>query len=109
MKTTPILLTVALGGLLYLNPALAQEAAKGKSGEAIYKESCASCHPNGGNVIKPKDILKGSKHLKNDKVFTAWLRKPVQPMPPFPASKISDTEAAALYGYIVEQLKGAWK
>jgi cytochrome c6 len=109
MKTTPVIATVALGALLTLNPLLAQEPAKGRSGEAIYKESCASCHPKGGNVIKPKDILKGSKRMKDAKVFLAWLRKPVQPMPPYPASKISDGEAEALYAYIVEQLKGAWK
>jgi cytochrome c6 len=87
----------------------AQNESKGKSGEALYKQYCAGCHPKGGNVIKSNSVLKGSPYLKNEQKFAAWLRKPVQPMPPFPPAKISDAEAKDLLTYILEQLKGDWK
>jgi cytochrome c6 len=79
------------------------------SGEQLFKEQCSACHPNGGNVINPHKPLKGSPKLKTFAAFLSWIRKPVQPMPPFPPSKIPDQQAKKLYDYILKQKKSEWK
>ena len=38
--------------------------AAGDAGEAVFKAKCASCHPDGGNIMKPKATLKGIKDSK---------------------------------------------
>ena len=86
-----------------------QETAKSKTGEEEFKENCSSCHPNGGNVIKPEDTLKGSNTLKDFETFLSWIRKPVQPMPTFSASQLSEEQARQLYDYIVKASKSEWK
>jgi cytochrome c6 len=109
MKFIVFIFSVLLLSIIFICPGMAQESSKSRSGDAIYAENCIGCHPGGGNVIKPRDVLKGSPHLKSEQKFAAWIRKPVQPMPPFPLAKISESEAKVLYVYILEQLKGAWK
>ena len=86
-----------------------QETVKSKIGEEEFKENCSSCHPNGGNVIKPEDTLKGSRMLKDFETFLSWIRKPVQPMPAFSASQLSEEQARQLYDYIVKASKSEWK
>jgi cytochrome c6 len=86
-----------------------QVSAKSKIGEEVFKKNCSSCHPNGGNVIEPEDTIKGSPKLGDFKTFLSWIRKPVQPMPTFSASQISEEQAKQLYDYIVEASKSEWK
>jgi len=109
MKKSGFVFCFLLLILFSISTAFSQDGPKGKSGEDLYKQYCAGCHPKGGNVIKPKDVLKGSSRLQDEQKFVAWLRKPAQPMPPFPSAKISDSEAKDLLTYILEQLKGDWK
>ena len=55
--------------------------------------------------------LKGSTKLADSETFLAYVRDPklpdgkAGPMPAFPASKISDSDVNALYGYIVHELE----
>jgi cytochrome c6 len=86
-----------------------QVSAKSKIGEEEFNKNCSSCHPNGGNVIEPEDTIKGSPKLGDFKTFLSWIRKPVQPMPAFSASQISEERARQLYDYIVEASKSQWK
>jgi mono/diheme cytochrome c family protein len=86
-----------------------QDTAKTKSGEEEFKANCSSCHPNGGNVIKPGNPIKGSKKITNFKKFLSWIRTPLQPMPPFAPSMISDKQAKKLYDYVVNASKSEWK
>jgi cytochrome c6 len=109
MKKSEFVFCSLLFTLFAVSTAFSQDGPKGKSGEVLYKQYCAGCHPKGGNVIKSDKVLKGSSYLKDEQKFAAWLRKPVQPMPPFPPAKISDAEAKDLLTYILEQLKGDWK
>jgi cytochrome c6 len=71
-------------------------------GEAIFKAKCASCHPNGGNVIKASETLKGLK--KPDKIIKK-VRKGGGGMPAFDAKAISDADAKLLSDYIIKTFK----
>lgn len=72
------------------------------SGEAIFKAKCASCHPDGGNVIKPKETIKG---IKNSKKIIKQVRKGGGGMPAFDAKAISDADAKLLADYIMKTFK----
>ena len=110
MKRIALVLSAAAICVALLSVAgFGQEAAKSKIGEEEFKENCSSCHPNGGNVIKPEDTIKGSPMLKDFETFLSWIRKPVQPMPTFSASQISEEQAKQLYDFIVEASKSEWK
>jgi mono/diheme cytochrome c family protein len=84
------------------------------AGAKLYAESCASCHPNGGNVVAAELPLKTSKKLSSAADFTAFLRAPRMPdgsegsMPPFPADQVSDKQAADLRTWIVSMIP-SWK
>ncbi|MDA8240992.1 MAG: c-type cytochrome [Nitrospiraceae bacterium] len=75
-------------------------------GAKIFADRCASCHPDGGNVIVPDLPLKGSRVLGNYRTFLAFIRHPKMPdgsqgaMPPFSKSLITDRQARQLYHYI---------
>lgn len=76
--------------------------AAGNSGEAIFNAKCASCHPDGGNIMKPAATLKG---LKDTKKIVAQVRKGGGGMPAFDAKAISNADAKLLAGYIVKTFK----
>jgi uncharacterized membrane protein len=80
-----------------------------KAGEHIYATNCSTCHPHGGNVINARRPIIHSSKLKTLDDFVAWIRHPKSPMPPYPASKISDEQAKELYGYIMNVLENPKK
>ena len=98
MRTNIVLATVALSAVMMSAAAFAAEA----GGEAIFKAKCAACHPDGGNIIKPKETLKG---LKSSKKIIAQLRKGGGGMPAFDAKAISDADAKLLADYIIKTFK----
>ncbi len=75
-------------------------------GAKIFADRCASCHPDGGNVIVPDLPLKGSRVLEKFRTFIAFIRHPKMPdgtqgaMPSFSKSLITDRQARQLYHYI---------
>jgi uncharacterized membrane protein len=73
-------------------------------GEQIFQERCSSCHPHGGNVIKPQLPIITSPKLKDLATFTGHIRHPISPMPAFPPAQVSDQQADELYRYIVHVL-----
>jgi cytochrome c6 len=91
------LLTTALALTVFAASALAAP-----NGEAIYKEKCAACHPDGGNIINPKETLKG---LKDTKKIVKMIRKGGGGMTAFDAKAISDADAKAVAEYIVKTFK----
>lgn len=71
-------------------------------GEAIFKANCAACHPNGGNIMKPKKAL---KNIKEPKKIIKQLRDGGGGMPSFDAKSISDADARLLADYIIKTFK----
>lgn len=97
MKKGIILATLALSATMMAAAASAETA-----GEAIYKSKCASCHPDGGNIMKPKETLKG---MKDSKKIISKIRKGGGGMPGFDAKSISDADAKQLADYIIKTFK----
>lgn len=98
MKKSVLCIIAALASTVAVGSAMAEQ----KSGEALFKEKCASCHPNGGNVINPKETLKG---LKSPKVIETKIRKGGGGMPVFDQKAISNAEAKAIADYVIKTFK----
>jgi uncharacterized membrane protein len=77
-----------------------------QQGEKIFTTNCKACHPGGGNVMQPDKPLKNSPALKNLDAFTSLIRHPNEPMPAFPPSQVSDSEAKELYQYVTSWAQG---
>jgi len=78
-------------------------------GKALFKQYCASCHPDGGNVSDPKRTLHGSA-LKSNKITTPEdivriMRSPLSRMIRFDPSTLSDRDARAIAEYILVTFK----
>jgi len=77
-----------------------------QKGEQLYKQYCASCHPDGGNVSDPKNNLRKStlkaKRINKPEDIIVIMRKPVSRMITFDASTISDEDARAIAEYVLE-------
>jgi cytochrome c6 len=97
MKTGIIAVTVAVSVGMMSVAAFAAE-----TGEAIYKAKCASCHPDGGNIIKGKKSIKG---IKDANTITKKMRAGGGGMPVFDAKAISDADAKSVSDYIVKTFK----
>jgi cytochrome c6 len=85
-----------------------------KKGETIdgakeFKEHCAVCHPNGGNIINKKKTMKKSdlaaSGIKDWKGIVKTMRNPGPGMTKFDAKTISDKEAKAIADYILKTFK----
>jgi len=98
MKPLVLLTAAALTLASFAGTALAEE----NKGEALYKEKCASCHPDGGNVMNPKETLKG---IKDSKKVVRKTRKGGGGMPAFDQKAISDADAKAIADYVVKTFK----
>ena len=96
-KISVVAAVIALAA--FASSALAAEPAKG---EAIFKEKCMACHPDGGNIMNPKESLKG---LKDSKKIVAKIRKGGGGMTAFDAKAISDADAKAVADYIIKTFK----
>jgi cytochrome c6 len=98
MKNGIILATLVLATAMLTSAASAAPA----GGEAIFKAKCASCHPDGGNIINPKETLKG---MKDPKKITSKIRKGGGGMTAFDAKAVSDADAKAVADYIIKTFK----
>ncbi len=96
MKKRIIMATVAVS-VGMMSAAFAAE-----TGETIFKAKCSSCHPDGGNIINPKETLKG---IKDPKKITKKIRKGGGGMPVFDAKAVSDADAKLVADYIVKTFK----
>ena len=98
MRMSIVAATVALSVGMMSAAAFAAE----NSGEAIFKAKCASCHPDGGNIMNPKETLKG---IKSSKKIITQIRKGGGGMPAFDTKTISDAETKLLADYIMKTFK----
>ena len=85
------------------------EEKKGATGEELFKLHCAACHPDGGNIINPKETLSKAdreKHgVKTAKAIIGKMRKPGPGMTKFDTKTIPDKDAKAIADYILKTFK----
>jgi cytochrome c6 len=97
-KNIPVAALILCAGMMSANAF----AAEPTGGELLFKAKCAACHPDGGNVMKPKETLKGIK--KPGKIISQ-IRKGGGGMPAFDTKAISDADAKVLAEYIIKTFK----
>ena len=79
------------------------------SGEELFKQHCAVCHPDGGNIIKPELTLQKkvlAQHgIKDWKGIVKNMRNPGAGMTKFDAKTIPDKDAKAIAEYVLKTFK----
>src|SRR6185369_3216002 len=89
--------------------ATAASTAIAASGEALFKQHCAVCHPEGGNIVNQARTL--HKKVLNENGIKDWkgvvknMRKPGPGMTAFDAKTISDKDAKAIAEYVLKTFK----
>lgn len=80
-------------------------SAEAKTGEALYKQHCAVCHPDGGNTINPKKTLHRSNReehgIKTAEDIIKNMRNPGPGMTKFDEKTIPDKDAMAIAEYVL--------
>lgn len=89
--------------------AFAEKPAAKNPGEAKFKEHCALCHPDGGNIINAKKTLhkkdlKGY-NIKSEADLVKTVRTPGPGMTAFDAKTLSDKDAGEIAKYILTTFK----
>lgn len=77
-----------------------------QTGEALFKQHCALCHTNGGNIVNSQKTLHKKDREKNGIKTAAdiikTMRNPGPGMTKFDGKVVSDKDAGAIAGYIVK-------
>lgn len=79
---------------------------EGSKGEALFKQHCAVCHPDGGNIVNPQKTLhkkdREASGVKTASGIVSKMRNPGPGMTQFDKKTISDKDADAIAGYILK-------
>jgi cytochrome c6 len=74
------------------------------TGEQLFTQFCAACHPDGGNIINPKKTLHAAvladNRIKTSDDLLKILRNPGPGMRKFEPATISDNDAKLIYEYV---------
>ena len=89
--------------------AFAEKPAAKHPGEAKFKEHCALCHPDGGNIVNPKKTLRNkdlmASNIKSEADIVKIVRKPGPGMTTFDTKTLSDKDAGEIAKYILTTFK----
>jgi cytochrome c6 len=80
-----------------------------RTGEQLFKQYCASCHPGGGNTMNPKKTLL-AKDLSENKITTPMdvvkvMRNPGPGMSKFDEAALPDKDAKLLGDYVLSAFR----
>lgn len=99
---------IALSVVLCLAVSIPALAA-GKKGETLFKQHCAACHPDGGNIVNAKKGLHkqsmAANGVKSAKDVVAKLRNPGPGMTKFDEKSIPAKDAQELADYVLKTFK----
>ncbi|HZF14758.1 MAG TPA: cytochrome c [Steroidobacteraceae bacterium] len=112
MRRDIVRLLAALGvSVAIMGPALADDAAAVKAGDAVFQKWCAPCHGHGPDkpgTIALQALYKGAKPaaLEDRTDLTPdflklYVRHGVSVMPPFRKTEVSDADLAVLTAYLM--------
>jgi mono/diheme cytochrome c family protein len=101
LNSIPVIVSLALlAGLSGLAKEPGGSSGNIEAGKKVYHVSCAACHPDGGNIFNRNKSVTGSLKVRSKEVLKAFLEKPMDPMPPFPAIAGNESDMNNLYAYI---------
>ncbi len=76
------------------------------SGEALFKQHCAVCHVNGGNIVNPQKTLhkkdRDANNVKTVNDIIGRMRNPGPGMTQFDEKTISSKDARSIAEYILK-------
>jgi cytochrome c6 len=108
MKRMAVLLMSVLIVCCVGSFAVAEKASK-DTGEAEFKEHCALCHPDGGNIVNPQKTLhkkdRETNKIRNEADIIKLMRKPGPGMTTFDEKAVPDKEAKEIAQYILKTFK----
>jgi cytochrome c6 len=110
MKKSLIITVATLAACSFAASAPADMKKGGKvNGAEQFKNNCAVCHPDGGNIINPAFTLHKKDRVKNGvktaKDIIGKMRNPGPGMTKFDKNTIPDNEAKAIADYILKTFK----
>jgi len=109
MKKTFLASIVVLAVCFSVSSGFAKEAEKGKSGEELFKQHCAVCHPDGGNIVNPQFTLRKKDReahgVKKASDIVGKMRNPGPGMTQFDKKTIPDKDAKKIAEYILKTFK----
>ncbi|MDA8098146.1 MAG: c-type cytochrome [Nitrospiraceae bacterium] len=86
-------------------PAFGEE----KSGEAMFKQFCAVCHPDGGNIVNPAKTLhkkdRDANNVKTAADIMNKMRNPGPGMTKFDTKTLPDKEAKEIAEFVLKTFK----
>jgi cytochrome c6 len=109
MKKTLMISILAWFLVLFGNACHAGKSTDEKPGEALFKQNCAVCHPDGGNIINPaftlhkKDL--NEHNITKPEQIVDKMRNPGPGMTKFDETTISDKDAEKIAKYVLETFK----
>jgi cytochrome c6 len=99
-------ITLPASALLILSLAAPIWAAEQADGAAVFKARCASCHANGGNIIRKEKTLSkkdlDANGIRSEEDVLRVIRNPGPAMPKYDQKMLTDEEARAVARYILE-------
>jgi cytochrome c6 len=94
---------------MFVTIGISGKAVSATPGEAGFKQNCAVCHPDGGNIINPKKTLHkkdlDANNVKNAEDIIKLMRKPGPGMTAFDANTVPDKDAKEIANYILTTFK----
>jgi len=110
MGTMGKLVVLAIAASLALPAAVLYGAEKAESkGAKLFQQHCSSCHPAGGNIIKPAMTLhkkdREAHGVKTAKDIVGLMRNPKPGMTKFDSKTIPDKDAMEIAEYILATYK----
>jgi cytochrome c6 len=85
------------------------EMKNSQTGEELFKEHCATCHPDGSNIINPGKSLRkadlGANNIMTKSDIVEKMRHPGKGMSSWSAASLPDSDAQEIAGYILKTFK----
>ncbi|MGC2063109.1 MAG: c-type cytochrome [Thermodesulfovibrionales bacterium] len=104
-----IMLFSVLVVAVFLFASVATAKEKGKKGEALFKQHCSLCHPDGGNNVNPQKTLQKKDREANGVKAAAdivgKMRNPGTGMTKFDEQTLPAKDAKAIAEYILKTFK----
>jgi cytochrome c6 len=98
-----VCILVGVGGIVLV---AGNAAAAGQSGEALFKQHCAVCHVDGGNIINPQKTLhkkdREANGIKTADAIIKTMKNPGPGMTKFDSKTIPDKDARKITEYILK-------
>jgi len=109
MKKVFVVLALGVAVFLVTVASIGMAADPAQSGESLFKQHCAVCHPDGGNIVNPKKTLhkqdREANNVKTEADIVKIMRNPGPGMIKFDANTIPDKQAKEIAAYILKSLQ----